>query len=107
MMLEQLGHEVEVAKNGKESVGLYQKNCKGYKAIFMDFHMPEMDGFEATQKIRVLEKYLGFSVPVVGLTGDDVSNPEVQEKANTAGMNQVIPKPVDLNRLQTVMSTIS
>ena len=45
MMLEQIGQVVDIANNGKESVGLYQKNCKGYKVIFMDFHMPEVDGF--------------------------------------------------------------
>ena len=46
----------------------------------MDFHMPEMDGFEATQKIRAIEKYLGFTVPIIGLTGDDINNhPEIEE----------------------------
>ena len=54
----------------------------------MDFHMPEMDGFQATKQIRILEKYLGFSVPVIGLTGDDVrANPKIEEEARTAGMN--------------------
>ena len=41
MMLESIGQTVDLACNGKESIGLYQKNCKGYKMIFMDFHMPE------------------------------------------------------------------
>ena len=50
--------------------------------------MPEMDGFQATKQIRILEKYLGFSVPVIGLTGDDVrANPKIEEEAKTAGMN--------------------
>ena len=48
MMLESLGQQVDTATNGKEGVGLYQKNCKGYKGILMDFHMPELDGFGAT-----------------------------------------------------------
>ena len=39
----------------------------------MDFHMPEMDGFEATSKIRSMEKYLGLTVPIIGLTGDDIN----------------------------------
>ena len=34
----------------------YQKNCKGYKCILMDFHMPEVDGFQATKQIRTFEK---------------------------------------------------
>ena len=80
MMLETLGQECETAGNGKEGVSLYQKNCKGYKGILMDFHMPEVDGFAATKQIRTLEKYLGFHVPVVGLTGDDIaSHPEMRE----------------------------
>ena len=82
MLLEGLGQEVELASNGKEGVNKYQKNCKGFKGILMDFHMPEMDGFEATKQIRKMEKYLGFNVPVVGLTGDDIqSNPRLGEEA--------------------------
>ena len=45
----------------------------------MDFHMPEVDGFLATKQIRTLEKYLGFRVPIIGLTGDDIdSHPELK-----------------------------
>ena len=44
-MLESQGQQVEIASNGKEGVGMYQKNCKGYKCILMDFNMPEVDGF--------------------------------------------------------------
>jgi CheY-like chemotaxis protein len=36
--------------------------------------MPVMDGFEATLKIRGVEKYLGFTIPIIGLTGDDVEH---------------------------------
>jgi CheY-like chemotaxis protein len=51
-----------------------------------------------------LEKYLGFNVPVVGLTGDDiVANPHIEQEAKSAGMNFVITKPVDLPRLQQVI----
>ena len=63
----------------------------------MDFHMPEMDGFDATKSIRAMEKYLGLHVPVVGLTGDDVkSHPEIYEKAISVGMNDVITKPINI-----------
>jgi CheY-like chemotaxis protein len=58
---------------------MYQKNCKGFKIILMDFHMPELNGFDATKQIRTLEKYLGISVPIVGLTGDDIkTNPDIE-----------------------------
>ena len=73
----------------------------------MDFHMPEMDGFTATKQIRTLEKYLGFAVPVIGLTGDDVSkNPDIAEQARTAGMNHVITKPVDLKALTSLIESL-
>ena len=67
--------------------------------------MPEVDGFQATRQIRSLEKYLGFNVPVIGLTGDDVSsNPTIEEDARKAGMNGVITKPVDMNQLAKLMA---
>ena len=84
---------------------MYQKNCKGYKAIFMDFNMPEVDGFEATKQIRTLEKYLGLNVPVIGLTGDSFKDhPELEEKARESGMNNVITKPVNLVMLKDMIS---
>ena len=48
-MLESLGQIVDTADDGKLGVGMYQKNCKGYKFILMDIHMPEVDGYEATK----------------------------------------------------------
>ena len=66
--------------------------------------MPEVDGFQATKQIRTLEKYLGFHVPVIGLTGDDITtNPGIEEEAKKAGMNSVITKPVDMNLLAKLM----
>ena len=44
----------------------------------MDFNMPEMDGFEATQKILTFEKYIGFSVPIYGLTGDNMDGEDCE-----------------------------
>lgn len=70
----------------------------------MDFHMPEMDGFEATRQIRTVEKYLGMSVPVCGLTGDDLkANPDAETNAMSSGMNQIILKPVNLDILQELI----
>lgn len=84
---------------------MYQKNCKGYKVIFMDFHMPEIDGFQATKQIRSFEKYLGFNVPVIGLTGDDITtNPNIEEEAKRVGMNSVITKPLNMGLLAKVMA---
>ena len=106
-MLEAQGQQVDLAGNGKESVGMYQKNCKGYKCILMDFHMPEIDGFQATKQIRTFEKYVGFNVPIIGLTGDDIRmNPQLEEDAKKVGMNSVITKPIDMGTLAQLVSQL-
>ena len=103
-MLESLGQIVDSAEDGKAGVGLYQKNCKGYKFILMDFHMPVMDGFEATKQIRTLEKYLGITTPVVGLTADDIkAKPDIGQNAITSGMNEIVFKPVNIELLQDLL----
>lgn len=71
MMLMKLGEKVEGAPNGKKAVEKFRENGKNYKGILMDFHMPEMNGFEAAVAIREIESEIGVSVPIYGLTGDD------------------------------------
>lgn len=73
----------------------------------MDFHMPEMDGFQASKSIRGLEKYLGFTVPIYGLTGDDVSHhPEIENEAKSVGMKRIITKPVSVDQLEGLLEEI-
>ncbi len=71
MMLTKLGEKVDGAPNGKVAVEKFQANGKNYKGILMDFHMPVMNGFDATTQIRQIEKDAGLSLPIYGLTGDD------------------------------------
>ena len=56
-LLQKVGYEVVVAENGREAVDLVQRG--GIQLVLMDVQMPEMDGFEATQAIRVLERVTG------------------------------------------------
>ena len=96
--LHQAGLLVETAVNGAEAVALVQKNLSGYyNLIFMDLQMPVMDGYEASRAIRDLGREDLLCIPIVAVTAnayqDDVS------QAKEAGMNDLVMKPVDLDRL--------
>jgi len=64
--LEQQGHTVIEARNGREAVEVFQN--EGPDLILMDVHMPQMDGLEATQKIRELEAGSENHIPIIALT---------------------------------------
>ncbi len=96
-MLGRLGVDCEEALNGLQAVER-SRASEPYHLILMDIQLPEMDGLEATQAIRSQELARGLSrVPIVALTaGVFVSD---QEKCRSAGMDDVMAKPVKLQAL--------
>ena len=89
MMLSKAGYIVQVVGNGLVAVETYSKNPGLYDLILMDIQMPEMDGLEATRKIR----QLGFTdVPIVAMTANAMKGD--REKCLEAGMNDYISKPI-------------
>ena len=90
-ILEQAGMKIEEAVNGVEAVQRVQE--KQYDLIVMDIQMPEMDGYEATRKIRSIENYQ--TTPIVAMTANAMSDDEEQSLA--AGMNSHITKPIQLD----------
>jgi signal transduction histidine kinase/CheY-like chemotaxis protein len=93
-MLTNLGYTFDVAENGY--TGYLQAKIKRYDLIFMDLIMPEMDGFESSQKILETDK----SILIVAFTADNM--PESKRKAELSGIKDFISKPVrieDLKRL--------
>ncbi|MCP4414923.1 MAG: response regulator, partial [Gammaproteobacteria bacterium] len=99
--LHSAGYSVDLAENGLEAVNAFQK--KRYDLILMDLQMPIMDGYEATGKIRELEKRLkresgnGISaekkkVPIVAMTAHAIKG--FEEKCLEAGMDDYITKPL-------------
>lgn len=76
------------ANNGTEAVELYQK--ENPDLILMDIQMPELNGFEATQKIRALEK--DIEIPIIALTAGSL--PGEKEKCLQAGMSDFLAKPL-------------
>jgi PAS domain S-box-containing protein len=97
-LLKRLNCEVAIANDGREAVEVFTRGP--VDLIFMDCHMPELDGFEATRQIRSLEA-AGASVPIVALTADVFESGK--ERCLSAGMNDYLSKPIELIRLREVI----
>jgi PAS domain S-box-containing protein len=94
-MLDDFGFELEVAANGKIALQKLEQThpngpLKPFDIILMDLQMPEMNGFEATEKIR---NKLKSNIPIIALTAD-VSSVDLAS-CKAAGMNDYLAKPVD------------
>jgi signal transduction histidine kinase/ActR/RegA family two-component response regulator len=88
--LEQFGLSVDCADNGVQA--LDRVTADDYDLVLMDCQMPEMDGFEATRRIRAHEKAFGLRpVPVVALTANAIRGD--RERCVEAGMDDYLPKP--------------
>jgi CheY-like chemotaxis protein len=86
---------IDCAANGKEALNMFSRASEKYDMIFMDMQMPEMDGYEATRRIRALDIPRAKTIPIVAMTAN-VFREDV-EKCLEAGMNSHIGKPLDLN----------
>ncbi|MBN2521630.1 MAG: response regulator [Bacteroidales bacterium] len=87
-LLDDFGFEHDSADNGKIAIEKLQN--KRYDIILMDLHMPEMNGFEATEYIR---KKMNSQIPIIALTAD-VTTADLN-KCKSVGMNDYISKPLD------------
>ena len=97
MLLKNLGISAHIVSNGVEVVEAVRANPGRYPLILMDCHMPEMDGFEASAKIRAL----GEELPIVAVTADAM--PGTRERCLTAGMNDYINKPIKVDELAAIL----
>lgn len=98
-ILEKFSCETDTAKNGIEA--LQKTKINTYDMILMDCQMPEMDGFEATQKIRLTEMETGRHIPIVALTADAMQGDK--DRCLSVGMDDYINKPVRQNRILEVL----
>ena len=97
-ILEDAGAEIIVARNGLESVELFeQSESDSFDVILMDVMMPVMDGLTATKRIRKLKRKDARMVPVIAMTAN-VFNEDIIA-AKEAGMNEHIAKPLDFDKL--------
>ena len=90
-MLESVGHNVVVVKNGQEACDSLESH--NFDLIVMDVHMPVMDGIKATKAIRGR----GNSIPIIGCTAQSFSDEILEFIA--LGMNDIVVKPIRLKAL--------
>ncbi|MDR1245570.1 MAG: response regulator [Clostridiales Family XIII bacterium] len=96
-LLEPTGLSITCAENGVEALRIFSEAPERYDLIFMDVHMPEMDGYEATRRIRALDVPESKSITIVAMTAN-VFREDI-EKCLDAGMNDHIGKPLDFEEV--------
>ena len=100
-ILADTGHAYTIVENGRLAVEQFK--ALSPDLILMDVSMPEMNGLEATQAIRELEKATGGHVPIVGLTAHALKGD--REMCIEAGMDDYVPKPISVSKLNETILT--
>ena len=96
-LLEPTKLKIDCAENGAEAVRIFSGSPEKYELIFMDVQMPEMDGYEATRRIRASDISNSKTVPIIAMTAN-VFREDV-EKCLEAGMNGHIGKPINIDEV--------
>jgi len=97
-VLKNVGIEVTVANNGQEAIDLTTENH--FDLILMDIQIPRIDGYETTRQIR--KHFLATELPILAMSANIL--PEDEKRAEDAGMNGYIPKPIHINALYQEIS---
>jgi CheY-like chemotaxis protein len=97
--LQRIGFVVSAVNNGLQAVEAVKR--EHFDLVFMDCHMPEMDGFAATREIRQMEAGGTRHLPIVAMTAD--ARTEDHQNCLRAGMDDYVSKPTSLEDLRTVL----
>jgi signal transduction histidine kinase/CheY-like chemotaxis protein len=99
-LLEGVGASVTLAADGQIALDLLNSRPQDYDLILMDLQMPEMDGYQATARIRAQERFAGL--PIVALTAHATA--EERQRCLDSGMNDHLSKPIDPGALFKTLS---
>ncbi|CAK0749402.1 two-component system, sensor histidine kinase and response regulator [Azospirillaceae bacterium] len=99
-ILVNMGAAVEIANNGLEAVRWFERAETAFDAILMDIQMPEMDGYEATRRIR--QNSCGQTIPIIAITANAMAAD--RDECLAAGMNDYVAKPFDIHEVGAVVS---
>lgn len=97
LLLKETGLIIDSAENGVVACNKVEANAAGYDLIFMDIHMPELDGYEATKRIRAMDTEKTRTIPIIAMTAN-VFREDI-ERCLAAGMNDHIGKPIEFDVL--------
>ena len=96
-LLEPTGINIDTAIDGKKAVEAFSANPDRYDLIFMDIHMPGIDGMETTRMIRALDIPKAGKIPIIAMTANVFK--EDIEKCVNAGMNGHLGKPINIEEV--------
>jgi PAS domain S-box-containing protein len=102
LKLQNQGHEVTVAGSGNEALAILEKQA--FDIVFMDMHMPEMDGLEATARIRQQEATAGRRTPIIAMTAN--AGDGAREQCLQGGMDAYVAKPIQDHELFEVIRAV-
>ncbi|MEA1956678.1 MAG: response regulator [Campylobacterota bacterium] len=94
-LLEEFGLTLEIVENGLEAIEEVKEG--DYDLVLMDYNMPKLSGLDATKEIRKFNQ----NIPIIALSAS--VQPKDKESFLLAGMNDTIPKPIDINVMQEVL----
>src|SRR5206468_3611343 len=96
-------HQVTVAGNGRDALSLATRGS--YEVMFLDLHMPGLDGFDVIEKLRARERSTGGHLPVVALTAR--SRKEDRDRCLASGMDEFLGKPVHAGALWAAIERVT
>jgi len=100
-LLEPTKIKMDFSVNGADAVEKFKESPDKYDIIFMDIHMPEMDGYEATKSIRKSGVDTAGIIPIIAMTADEIR--DNLRKCHNCGMYTHIRKPFDYKEITEVL----